>query len=171
MKVIKSDSGFLIFQKIFKLVHSNQYPLVLWQHNEDGSKLVINSFLNSFNLETAQLHFDKNSDVFEGTLYCYCENEGFIFKTMVLSIKDGVFTAGVPLEIKILEEPEMTMIKGQIGVDLFEPWKTKRLKLDSNDGSDIIKVKSMSERSSRDQEFLNNEFDSVSLDEEEKLSH
>ncbi len=169
MKVIKSDSGFLAFQKIFKLLHSNQYPLVLWQNNDDGSKLVLDSFLNSFNLESAQLHFDKNSDVNEGTIYCYCEDEQFIFKTMVLSIKDGVFTAGVPLEIKLLEEPDVATIKGQVGVDLLGHWKTKRLKLDGNDGPDYIKVKSMSERSSRDQEFLNNEFDSVSLDEEEKL--
>lgn len=169
MRVIKSDSGFLIFQKIFKLIHSNQSPLVLWQNNDDGSKLVMDSFLNSFNLETAQLHFDKSSDVHEGLIYCYCENEQFIFKTMVLNIKDGVFTAGVPLEIKLLEEPDITLIKGQVGVDLFGPWKTKRLKLEGSDESDTVKVKSMSERSSRDQEFLNNEFDSVSLDEEDKI--
>lgn len=170
MKVIKSDSGFLAFQKIFKLIHSNQYPLVLWQNTEDGSKLIIHSFLNSFNLESAQLHFDKNiSEVREGTIFCYCENEQFIFKTSVQSIKDAVFTAEVPVEIKLLEEPDVTLIRGQVGVDLLGPWKTRRLKFDGSDESDLIKVKSMSERSSRDQEFLNNEFDSVSLDEEEKL--
>lgn len=167
MKVIKSDSGFLIFQKIFKLIHSNQYPVVLWQNRDDGTKVIINSILNSFNLESAQLHFEKKStsEVRDGDIYFYCEHEQFIFKTSVQEIKAGVFTVVVPFEIKLLEGPDIELIRGQVGVDLMAPWKTKSLKLDD----DYLKIKSMSERSTRDQEFLNNEFDSVSLDEEEKL--
>lgn len=174
MKVIKSDSGFLVYQKIFKHLHANQSPLVMWQLLDSGERLITDSRLNSFNLESGLLHFEKTTDNLrsESPIFCYCEDGQFIFKTEIQSIKDGVFSLSLPTEIKLLDESDVNIIRGQIGVDLSTTWKTKRLNLDSSsdsDGPDYMKVKSMAERSSRDQEFLNNEFDSVSLDEEEKM--
>ncbi len=175
MKVIKSDSGFLAYQKIFKHVHNNQSELVLWQISATGERNISRSRLNSFHLDTGLLHFEKATDLAfadETVLFCYCEDEQFIFKAHIQNVKDAVFTVEVPPEIKLLEESDIHVIKGQIGVDLTDTWKTKRLNVDvpgSSNGPDYMRVKSMAERSSRDQEFLNNEFDSVSLDEEEKL--
>lgn len=172
MKVIKSDSGFLVYQKIFKHVHSNQNHLVVWQVTESGQRHITQSKLNSFNLESGQLHLERGTELSlseTDPVFCYCEDEQFIFKANILTLKNGVMSVGIPQEIKVLEETDVKVIQGQLGIDLAAPWKTKRLNLDDNSGPDYMKVKSMAERSSRDQEFLNNEFESVSLDEEEKM--
>lgn len=175
MKVIKSDSGFLIYQKIFKHLQLNRSQLVIWQVLDSGERLISDSCLNSFHFESSLLHFEKSfnfAPVLDAPLFCYCEDEQFIFKTSIQDIKDAVFSVILPPEIKLLEESDVNVIKGQLGLDLSTTWKTRRLNLgdaSGDSGPDYMKVKSMAERSTRDQEFLNNEFDSVSLDEEEKM--
>lgn len=173
MKVIKSDSGFLAFQKIFKQVQTNNSIIVVWQVvPENGERRISESRLNSFHLDTGLLHFEVPQDttiVSQLPVYCYSEDGQFIFKTDIQIMKNNVFSLFVPQEIQILEDTDVSIIRGRIGVDLSTTWKTKRLKLDIDNQDDFMRVKSMSERSVRDQEFLNNEFESVSLDEEEKL--
>lgn len=57
-----------------------------------------------------------------------------------------------------------------VNKDLSEVWRTKRLGANLEASPDYMKVKSMSERSSRDQDFLKNEFtEELSLEEEEKM--
>lgn len=173
MRVIKSDSGFLAYQKIFKQMLASASRLVVWQLRPgSGGRVIAGSFLNSFQLEKKLLHFDKSS--FEGLdqnlpLFCYSEDGLFIFKTSITEIRDKVFSAAVPEEIKLLEDLDVTFIKGSCGVDLATVLKVKRIKVDDERQSDYLKIKSMRDRSSRDQEFLNNEFGAKSLDEEDKL--
>ncbi len=63
----------------------------------------------------------------------------------------------------------MTYIRGSTGQDLSSYHTTKRLNTIREEiGPDIMRVKSMSERSNRDQELLNSEF-GLSVDEEDKL--
>lgn len=173
MRVIKSDSGFLAYQKIFKQVLTNNSRLVVWQLSPQTQKReVSDSALNSFHLEKKLLHFDK-TDVRSLDqslpLYCYSEDGQFIFKSMILEIRAGVFSVALPEEIKLLEDPDVTFIKGASGVDLSPVWKVKRTKLDDERKPDYMRVKSMRDRSTRDQDFLNKEFDSTLLDEEDKL--
>lgn len=171
MRVIKSDSGFLAYQKIFKHVMSNHSEVVVWQIFDDGRK-VSSSFLNSFYIDSAQLHFDlpqENPIDSSQPVYCYSEEGQFIFKSQVREIKSSALSLAFPEEIKLLEESEITLIRGQIGVDLGEVWRTKRLNMGESDNGDYVRVKSMAERSTRDQDFLNQEFDSVSLDQEEAM--
>lgn len=170
MRVIKSDSGFLAYQKIFRHIQSNHSPLVIWQvRPQSGERNISESRLNSFHLETKLLHFELPSDYeVESSLplYCYSEDGQFIFKTDIKDIKNNVFSLQVPEEIKLLEDPDVTFIKGASGVDLAPVWRTKRLNLDE-EKPDMV-VKSMSERTSRDQDYLNMEFQ-LTLDEEDKM--
>lgn len=172
MRVIKSDSGFLAYQKIFRHVQSNHSPLVVWQvMPESGERKISESRLNSFHLETKLLHFELAGDfVLKSSLplYCYSEDGQFIFKTDITDIKNNVFSVLVPEEIKLLEDPDVAFIKGASGVDLSPVWKTKRMNLDADDKPDHMVVKSMSERTARDQDYLNMEFQ-LTLDEEDKM--
>lgn len=171
MRVIKSDSGFLAYQKIFRHIQSNHSPVVIWQVSESGERNVSESRLNSFHLETKLLHFELPSDYEVKTnlpLYCYSEDGQFIFKTDIKDIKSNVFSLQVPEEIKLLEDPDVTFIKGASGVDLAPVWRTKRMQLDEEQKPDYMVVKSMSERTSRDQDYLNMEFQ-LTVDEEDKM--
>lgn len=174
MRVIKSDSsGVYAYQKILKHMHSSTTVLVLWQVSpETGERSILNSRLNSYHQESGLMHFELNSGVkFKAQLplYCYSRTGQFIFKTDIRDMKSNVFSVSFPEEIKLLEEPDLILVKGIAGADLAEAWKTRSLNLDGGGGSDIMKVKSMAERSSKDQDFLNAEFNSVSLDEEDKM--
>lgn len=172
MRVIKSDSGFLAYQKIFKHVQTNNSVMVVWQVTPDtGERTISETRLNSFHLESGLIHLEMpiggiiTSDL---PIYCYSEEGQFIFKTEIQNIKDSVFSIGLPPEIKMLEEPDVTVISNKLGVDLSTTWRTKRLPIEEKREKNYMVVKSMRERSSRDQEFLTNQF-TPTLDEEDKL--
>jgi hypothetical protein len=171
MRVIKSDSGFLAFQKLFKSIQANNSSITVWQVTGSGERKISLSRLNSFHLESALLHFELPTDnVIDKLLplYVYSEDCQFIFKSDITDVKQNVFSLIFPSEIKLLEEPDVTVVHGKTGVDLSTVWKTKRAQIEEERKPDYMRVKSMSERSSRDQEFLNNEFNPT-LDEEDKL--
>jgi hypothetical protein len=171
MRVIKSDSGFLAFQKLFKSMQVNNSPVTIWQVTETGERKISISRLNSFHLESALIHFELPEDnkiLKELPLYVYSEDTQIIFKSDVSDVKNNVFSLLFPSEIKLLEEPDVTVVKGRTGVDISGVWKTKRVQIEEERKPDYMVVKSMRDRTSRDQEFLNNEFNPT-LDEEDKL--
>lgn len=171
MRAIKSDSGFLAYQKLFKSIQNNSSPVTVWQVTESGERKISLSRLNSFHLETALLHFEVPEDnpiLKELPLYVYSEDAQIIFKSDITDIKNNVFSLLFPSEIKLLEEPDVSVVKGRTGVDISGVWKTKRLQIEEERKPDYMVVKSMRDRSTRDQEFLNNEFNPT-LDEEDKL--
>ncbi len=168
MKVIKSDSsGIYAYQKYFKHVQANGLSLVLWQIPPGGKRQVFQSKLNSFHFESNLLHFELPAGASispELELYVYSDYGPFIFKTSVSGVRESVVSAGIPGEIKILDDSESTQDEnfgGKLG------GKTSRPADRIDQG--FMRVKSMVERTARDQEFLNAEFDSVSLDDEDKL--
>lgn len=174
MRVIKSDSsGIHHYQEILKHIHASSSDLLIWQVlPETGKRNIAHSRLSSYHLETGLMHLKLStghSNVSHLPLYCYLEEEQLIFKTEIREAQIEAFTVGLPLEIKLLEEPDVNVIKISSGVELSTKWKSRIFLTGPEDHSDTLKVKSMSERSSRDQEFLNNEFNSVSLDEEERM--
>jgi hypothetical protein len=141
---------------------------------ETGKREITDSRLSSFSIEKGHLNFLIMTKVkMEASLplFFYSEVGQFIFKTKIHELKNANFIVSMPSEIHMLEDPEINLIKGSIGIDLSDIWKTKRLQLDESEGGpDVMKVKSLSERSSRDQEWFNQEFgNQLSLDEEEKL--
>jgi hypothetical protein len=173
MRVIKSDTGYVAYQKIFRHIHTQSSRLVVWQVSpQTGEKHILNSVLNSYHFESGLLHFqsqDEFSFKDECPLFFYAEDGQFIFKSQLKEVRKGVFTVEVPKELKLLEAPDVIVIQGNTGINMSDVWKTKKLDVDVDTGPDLMIVKSMSQRTSRDKEFLDQEFDSVSLDEEEKL--
>jgi hypothetical protein len=172
MRVIKSDTGFLYYEKIFKQLMNNQSPLVVWQLSREGERQITHTLLNSYHMESGKLFFDiesKEKVQEDLPIYCYAEAGPLIFKAEIQDLYETNISVNMPQEIKILEDAEAILIKGNTGEDLSDVWKVKRLEIGPIDTSpDIMKVKSMSERSTRDQDLLNNEF-GLSVDEEDKL--
>lgn len=173
MRVIKSDSGFLAYQKLFRHVVTNHCPVVVWQIDPlESKRRILESRLNSFHLESKLLHFEFiEIETLNNSLpvYVYSEDGQFIFKTTLHDMNKKSFSLVLPPEIKMLEEPDVSFIRGSSGIDIGGVWKTKRIPIETPQQKDYMVVKSMKDRSARDQEFLNNEFNPVTLDEEEKL--
>lgn len=171
MKVISADFGFLVYQKIFHYHTMNRVPLVVWQ-NIGSERKVSKTTIHSFNLETHLIHLEKISDleIDQGLpVYFYSQNSQLIFKSSVVEKRESNLSISVPTEIKILDAPDIEMISSQLGLSQ-DVMVVNRLGLTDEDlNSDITIVKSMAERSSRDQEFLNQEFHPISLDDEDKL--
>jgi hypothetical protein len=173
MRVIRSDSsGVYAYQKIFRHLQASAAKLVIWQTSPDsGQRHVIDSVLNSFHIESNLLHLELSQGISlrnDLPIYCYSKEGMLLFKTSLQELRSNVFSLAFPEEIKLLEELEITQIKDSSGLDLAEPWKAKRLNFDRDRILDFMKVKSMAQRTSRDQEFLKNEFNPT-LDEEDKL--
>ncbi len=173
MRVIKSNTGFLFYEKIFQQLMANQCDLVVWQLLPDsGKRQISRSRLNAFHMESQKLFFEIDSqNVIERSLplYCFAEDGPIIFKANIHEMYDSNISVIYPEEIRVLEDPDVVLVKGSTGQDLSPIWKVKRLDVAPVDsGLDIMRVKSMAQRSSRDQELLNNEF-GLSVDEEDKL--
>jgi hypothetical protein len=173
MRVIKSDtSGVYVYQKIFKYIYTNNYKVVIWQiYPTTNTRVVSESRLNAFYPEKGLLHFELTQSKEIDTdlpIYCYSEEGQLIFKSQIKEMKTNVCSVLIPSEIKLLDEADVKVMSGHVGRDLSTLWYAKRFK-EELIINDIFKVKAMSERSSRDQDFLNKEFDELSLDEEDKL--
>lgn len=152
---------------------ADQSDLVLWQLSPiDGKREISNTRINAFHMESGKIFFeiDPKAKVMEELpIYCFAEDGQIIFKAIIDNIRDTNLSVTIPDEIKVLEDPEIILIKGKTGTDYSTLWISKRLKSISEDnGPDIMRVKSMAQRSTRDQELLNNEF-GLTVDEEDKI--
>jgi hypothetical protein len=173
MRVVKSDTGFLFFKKVFKQLVAAQSNIVLWQVSpQSGGRQISHCQINNFNFESNKIFFQFNVNGFLSDsldLYGYVPDAGFIFKSWIEEIRESSLTIKIPDEIKLLDDQELIQIHGSIGLDLPDIWKLKTMDLGLDEGlSDIWRVKSMAQRSTRDQDLLNEEF-SMSLDEEDRL--
>lgn len=173
MRVIKSDTGFLFYEKIFKQLMANQSDLVVWQLSPDnGQRQISHSRLNAFHMESGKLffQFESKKQIHDDLpLYCYSEDGALIFKASIQDVYETNVSVSLPAEIKLLEDPEVIQIRGTTGQDYSTVWKSK--KLDTTPvvhELDVMRVKTMAQRSTRDQELLNNEF-GLTLDEEDKM--
>ncbi len=173
MKDIRFETGFLIYKKIFKQLVAYQSKVVLWQISpESGSRQITETHVNSFNFETKHLYFEHNARKFlKATLpvYGYVEEGALIFKTTIEPSSDNNLTLRVPDQISLIQEEEMMILDTIASKVISNIWRSKRLDTTADDlGSDFMRVKSMSQRSSRDQELLNQEM-GLTLDQEDKL--
>lgn len=173
MKVIKSDSGFLAFQKIFKKIQSGFSEILLWQVSPTtGERNLIDTHLTSFYLEAGTLHFKKNLDIELDPLlpiYFYCKDVSMIFKTKIHNSKDSSLALMIPEEIQMLEEEEVQEFTKRMGANISTHWGNRTAQIRDEIQTKAVTLKHMHERSQRDQDFLNNEFGEVSVDEEDKL--
>jgi hypothetical protein len=173
MNIIKLDSGRERFEKIFHKLRSESTLLVTWQVLSDGKRNITESSLLDVQFEENLLQFIFLS---EGDLdpslpiYFYCEDDEVIFKTNIKEIEPTHVGMELPKEIHFLEEAEVKILKSQPSLSTY--WGSRRSGIGKNVddlGSDFVVVKSMSQRSSRDQDFLNQELNLPTLDEEDKI--
>lgn len=168
MRSIKAHKESADFQRIFKFAKSSQSKLVVWQV-DDGRRDIYDSVLVSFHLDAGKLHFQLTEDGIisvEFPLYCYSEDSQFIFKSKIIDSQGQKFSATVPDEIMLLDEPDITSVRGTLGISTN--WVGRRYGGNTEDlGNDFIRVKSMSQRSLRDQDFLKQEF--MPIDEEDEV--
>lgn len=171
MKILKLDTGFRAFQKLFQYLVSNSSDIVAWQtlFNE---KKVCKVQMTSFNPEAQTLHFNLlEEESFDPAFafYFYAEAGQLIFKSEAIAFKPKSFSIFYPQEIHLIGEEEVVKIHQQLGERISTVWRGRILNLEQFDTFAAIKVKAMSERTARDQTFLNNEFNPMSVDEEDKL--
>src|SRR5690606_15943300 len=147
--------------------------ILLWQISPDtGERNIIDTHLTSFYLEAGTLNFKKNLEIeFEETLpvYFYCRDISIIFKTKIQNGKDSSLTLFMPEEIQMLEEEEVLEFSKKLGKNISTHWGNRTAQIREEIQTKTVTLKHMHERSQRDQDFLNNEFDEVSVDEEDKL--
>ncbi len=173
MKVIKSDTGFLAYQKIFKRIHSANAIFVVWQLLPESNKRnVFDSHMLSFHPESGLLYFNRPATAQINpslAVYFYSEEGQFIFKTDIHELRSQSISLRYPSEMRLLEEPDVTVIESSSGVNISTIWKSKQFSYQDVAEPDYMVVKSMAERTSRDKEFLTNELAAVTLDEEDKI--
>jgi hypothetical protein len=170
MKILNPRDDLQSFEKVFKQLKTSKSQLVIWQvFPENGKRVVHHTVLNSYDFAGQLLNLSSVNDFLDPALplFCYVEDQALIFKSNVREIKDDSFTTLFPSVIKQLEEGDFETIKSQLGIDTQNLWigrgRTEKIE------EEAWHVKSMSERSSRDQDFLNTEFGDLTLDEEDKM--
>jgi len=168
MKVIKSDAGRSMYKIIFGHFEVKNSKLIAWQVDPDTRKRkVFETQLTSFKLDQNYLKLKKDPEHFvekKLPLYVYSEEGQIIFKSFFVEIQNQEVMVTLPGELKLLEDQDVKSIQNMIGVHLDMDEKFPSLSLKEEE----LIVKSLSERSSRDQEFLNNQFLTLSLDEEDR---
>lgn len=168
MKVLNPEPGFASYIRIFREVQNQKQKVIVWQVTSSG-RLVSETILSSFSPETMTLNILPGAEIFNPglPLYFYFEVEQVIFKSKIESSGSTYIVAGFPNEMRILDESEESVNFKRN--HLSTVWVTKTATSSVDRYNDHVRVKSMSERSSRDQDFLNGEFNPVNLDEEDKI--
>lgn len=171
MKNLNQESGFESYGKAFKQLQTAKSLLVVWQlFPENGKRVVHETQLLDYSLDEQLLKLTSVNDFIDPSLplFVYAQDQQAIFKVNVVTLEGDSFTTDFPSEIKILDMPDFESLGSRLGIDLKGMWRSRSgYRTGVAPGS--WEVKSMSQRSSRDQDFLNNEFDHLSLDEEDKL--
>lgn len=170
MKIIGFESGLKSYLKLFKHVQEKSSPMVLWQVKASGERTVTESKLHSHSIDAKNLTFQlSQSDLDPSlTVYVYSEEEQFIFKSRIAFTESDLVHLVLPLEIQLLEEPDVKVIQQSVGV-ISTLWKSKRIPIREVIKPDYLILTSMARRTERDKEYLDSEFNFVSLDEEDKF--
>lgn len=171
MKILQPGPDFESYKKIFQKMLGSKSPLIIWQvFPENGKRGIHETFLTSFDLNLQTLMLTGVEEFLDPSLpvFCYLEDQSLIFRSQINEIKDDSITLVLPSEIKHLDLADVDELKVKTGLDLKGMWKS-RSRYKSGVSPAFWSAKSMAERSVRDQDFLNLEFNSLSLDEEDIL--
>jgi hypothetical protein len=158
MKNVTAREGSQVFQKFFTDLVKFQAPLVVWQLSANGQRIIHSSQIKEIVVDEGFFQVSSIQEIdyqfaSGNLLYCYSEKSGAIFKSRALALSGDLAQLKLPDELLFLDESDIIRIKGAVGIDLSDaPWKVKRLG-----------------RSERDEAIFNEQLDSISLSEEEKL--
>lgn len=167
MKVITPDAGLASYKKIFKEMQDQKQKVVFWQVYQ-GKRTISETVLVSSNAEAQLMNYLPPDQEFVLSLpvFFYVEDQALIYKAQVEALTQTSLSLKFPLEMKLLD--------AESEVATFMDYKVKTFWSSTTTSgteriNDYVKVKSMKERSSRDQELLQQEFDYAGLDAEDKL--
>ena len=168
MRVIKSDAGESMYKIIFGHLEAKNSKLIAWQvdPNTSGRK-VFETKLISYRPEDNNLKLIKASESSiekNLPLYVYSEDGQIIFKSFLVALLNEEITLSLPGELKLLEDQDVKSIQNMIGIHLTV---TEQFPVLPEKEEEVV-IKSLSERSSRDQEYLNHHFLTLTMDEEDK---
>ena len=175
MNIIKLESGFERYRSVFHRLIAESVLLVAWQLDpETGKRHIAESTVTEFRPESDNLNFlfiSEETLVPSWPVYFYVENDELIFKCSIKEVNPLYVSMTLPLEIHMLEEAEVKAIRTQPSLSTY--WGSKRLKGGGPNvdhlGSSHVTAKSMSQRSDRDRDFLNQEWNMPSVDEEDLM--
>jgi hypothetical protein len=139
----------------------------MWQVTDQG-RTVCETLLVSYSVDNKLLNFLPPPEKINPALavYFYVEEQEVIFKGLLEKVTPAAVSVSFPAEIRLLdEEDEIASFRKNNRISTR--WSNKS-SMAADKIQDFIVVKSMKDRTSRDQDFLTNEF-KVSLDEEEKM--
>ena len=167
MKVIHLNEAVSSFQKVFKEVQGLKQKVVIWQVLQ-GHRSICDTLLVSYNQELRILDVlpGDSEVILSHPLYFYLEDQQIIFKSTVESRNAASISVRWPAELQFLDEEENIKIKNVKSVQTF--WSS-RIHGGVERINDFIRVKTMKDRTSRDQDFLQGEFDHTTLDEEDRF--
>jgi hypothetical protein len=157
MKNVNPKDGYQVYQKFFTDLVRQIAPVVLWQI-QDGKRQIHPSVVSSFKFEAGVVNvMEQKGEGFKfkaGPVFCYSSSAGVIFKTDSIAANEASLSLKMPQSIYFLEEPDIHVIKGGSGVDLSDaPWRVKRV----------------GGKSSRDEAIFEEQLQSITLSEEDKL--
>lgn len=164
MKVIIPDAGFASYRKILKEMQDQKHKVVIWQVYQDN-RTIGETLLMSVNYDEQLLNFLAPDVEFLQSvqIFFYVESQQLIFKCRIHNITATMISVKFPEEMKLLDESDgPVLIDYKVKTFWSSPTATSAERINS-----YVAVKSMKDRSSRDQDFLNQEFDYASLDEED----
>ncbi len=169
MKVITPEQGFSSFLNIFKEVQGLKQKVVVWQLVEGGRRVITDTLFISYSGDTKTINILPPAEVLNPTLplYFFIDASEVIFKSKIQVMGTKFIAVDFPNEIRKLDESEESIAfkKNHLSTN----WVTKTATSSVDRFSDHVRVKTMKERSSRDQDFLNSEFNPVNLDEDDKI--
>ncbi len=171
MRVIKPDP--ILYAKIFDHMGKSIIDVTAWQVRPDSQERVVTqTALRTHSKQMKLLNFQRR-DHFEFNMelpvYFYAPDGQVIFKCDLKEMSDTYFAVGEPTEIQVLDAPESEKMARGIGVDVKTVWKSRRFSFGGPETySSYIKPKGMNQRSARDKDYLNTEFE-LTLDEEDKI--
>lgn len=169
MKVITPDQGYSSFLKIFKEVQGLKQKVVIWQLSDVGKRIVSETLLISYSADTKSLNLLPPSESLNPAvpLYFFIDASEVIFKSKIENVSPKFVSVSFPAEIRKLDDSEESINFRKNHVSTM--WVTKTASSSVDRYSDLVRVKTMKERTSRDQDFLNSEFNPVNLDEDDKI--
>lgn len=116
MRILRSHSDFSTYEKIFLHLKIQGSTLVLWQLLEDGSRIISQSLLDSYKESILRMTLKTQTEFLpELPMFCYAEDRQLIFKTSVNELSSLSASLFLPSEMKVLEDAETIIIRGQLG--------------------------------------------------------
>lgn len=126
MKIVTPEDGYVIYQNLFGTLMRSGAEIVLWQTQVGAPRVVCAAKLSKH--ESKNLRFVSLFDPFpfvEGMVNGWIESESVLFKAERGEQGGMMLATSIPGELKFLEGPELSVIKGSGAFPESWSWTVK----------------------------------------------